>query len=87
MSDDWRRLIGDFLAGSLDAAGFHDGFLALWRRDRDAGLPEAVDRLFYVVEAFTPDPALRQPDQPWEAGEAELRQAARQALRDLGEQG
>lgn len=75
----WLLLLQDYLAGRMDAAEFHDRFLAAWRAARDRGEPEPapVADLFYVVEAFTPDPALR--GGPYEASEEELRAAAEQA--------
>jgi hypothetical protein len=81
---EWRALIEELLAGTTSPAAFHDGFFRLWRRDRDTGLPEPIERLFDVVEAFTPDPALRDASQPWEADEGELRQAAERAPREMG---
>lgn len=82
---EWEKLLAAFLAGDLSEAAFHDRFLALWRLQRDSGLPPAIERLFYVVEAFSPLPHLRDPGQPWEADSAELRAATRQALFDLRE--
>lgn len=87
MTGDWPRLIEDFLHGGIGAAVFHDRFFALWRRDRDSGLPAPIEQLFYTVEAFTPDPSLRDASLPWEADEAELRQAAEVTLRGLQDRG
>lgn len=84
----WPRLLQDFLAGRISAAVFHDRFFVLWRKQFDGDtVPAAVERLFFVVEAFTPDPALRDPALPWEADEAELRAAARLALGELMDHG
>lgn len=83
MTADWRALIEGLVAGTTDPAVFHDAFLALWRQERDQGLPAAIEELFYVVEAFTPDPALRDSTAPWEADEAEVLAAARTALAAL----
>ncbi len=82
---DWRALILDFVSGRSSEAAFHDRFLAAWRATRDAGepLPPPVGDLFYVVEAYCPDPALRNPASPCEADDAELRLSAEQAFRRL----
>lgn len=83
MTAAWHRLIEGFVAGAIDPGGFHDAFLTLWRQGRDQGLPAAIEDLFYVVEAFTPDPDLRDASALWEADEAELLAAARKALAAL----
>lgn len=87
MSDDggWHELLVAFCAGRIGEADFHDRFLGLWRRARDGGqpLPPPVDSLFYVVEAFCPDPALRDPASRFEADAAELRSSAEFALARL----
>ena len=43
---DWAGLLGDFVAGRISEAEFHDRFLAAWRQERDVGLPPAIERLF-----------------------------------------
>lgn len=83
MRDRWLALIEGFAAGRLGPAAFHDAFFALWHEGFEAGHPVAVERLFPVVEAYEPDPALRDTAAPWAADEAELREAAGRALSAL----
>lgn len=81
----WRALLEGFVGGDTPAAAFHDAFFRLWREQFQGGdpPPDAIGTLFYVVEAFCPDPALRNPGDPTEADEAELHAAARVALAAL----
>lgn len=84
MSDDWEELLAGFVDGRLTTEAFHDAFFALWRRQFEGDpVPAPVERLFYVVEAFTPDPALRDAGQPWEADADEVRDAALRALDEI----
>jgi len=86
VSDDgWHRLISEFVARRIDERAFHDGFFELWhtaQRTR-AAIPPPVETLFYVVEAYCPDPTLRDPASLYEADEGELRDAAEKALPQL----
>jgi hypothetical protein len=81
----WIALLAAHAEGGLPARAFHDRFLAAWREARDTlgGAPAAVEALFFVVEAFDPDPGLRTPPMPWDADEAELAAATRAALARL----
>ena len=83
--EDWRSLLSAFDADEIPADVFHDRFFLLWRGQFNGGdpPPAAIETLFFVVEAFCPDPGLRDPSQPWEADEAELHAAVRVALRRL----
>ena len=88
MSDaTWHRLIDDFLQRRIDEPTFHDRFFDLWHGASATGwtegIPPPIDKLFYVVEAYCPDPELRNPDSGYEADERELREAAEQALREF----
>lgn len=79
--DGWRALLGSFLAGRLDAAGFHDRFFDEWHAAMNRGgadIPEAIEALFFVVEAYCPDPSLRTAS-PYEADDTELAEAVRKA--------
>jgi hypothetical protein len=78
----WHILIRDFVANRIDAAAFHDRFFAIWQASTraHAHIPPAIDTLFFVVEAYCPDPALRDPASAYEADDVELRQAAEKAL-------
>jgi hypothetical protein len=57
-------LVRDFVGGRMDAAAFHDRFFELWHTtDREhVPAPPAIETLFFVVEAYCPDPALRDPN-------------------------
>lgn len=80
MSDDpWRRLIEAFADGALDGPIFERRFLDLRREEIERGESQrfAVDLLFYEVDAYCADPALRDAE---DIDEAELR---RQAVRCL----
>lgn len=82
---DWFELLSAFTGRHIDETVFHDRFIACWRaaRDRADPMPPVIDDLFYVVEAYCPDPALRTPDSLFEADEAELRASAEIALTRL----
>ena len=81
---DWRALIEDFVAGRTDGPTFERAYLDRWRRARDNGERErrAVDKLFYGVDAFCADPALRGDT---DIDETQLRAEARQALENWDE--
>lgn len=84
MTAEWEALLERFLAGDMATEAFHDRFFALWHERFDSDpAPAPVERLFYVVEAFTPDPALRDARHPWDAEADEVLQAARRALAEL----
>jgi hypothetical protein len=84
LSEDWEQLLESVLDGRLTPEAFHDAFFVLWRRQFEGEhLPAPVERLYYVVEAFTPDLALRGKGLPWEADADEVLEAARQALREI----
>jgi hypothetical protein len=80
----WRDLLLDFLEQRIDGRAFHDRFFDAWRRSLAPGStdlpPSAIETLFFVVEAYCPDPLLRDHDNGYEADDAELRTAARTAL-------
>ena len=64
MSDGgWHRLIDDFVARRIDERAFHDGFFELWHAAQraNADILKPIETLFYVVEAYCPDPELRDP--------------------------
>ncbi|MBL8564701.1 MAG: hypothetical protein JNM89_03185 [Hyphomicrobiaceae bacterium] len=78
----WRALLGSFREGRVDAVTFHDLFFDRWHaamRDGGVEIPKANETLFFAVEAYCPDPALRHPDSPFEADDLELSEAIRQA--------
>lgn len=84
---DWKRLVGAFVGRDIDERGFHDRFFEMWNALSASGfaveVPKAIETLFFVVEAYCPDLALRDPGSPYEADDAELRQAAETALAAL----
>ena len=76
MSDDaWCALITAFAEGDLDGPTFERRFLDLRRGEIDRGVSQrfAVDLLFYEVDAYCADPALRGAE---DIDEAELRRQA-----------
>jgi hypothetical protein len=85
LSDDaWASLVEDFVERRIGVNAFHDRFFDLWHARFDQGsFPEPIERLFFTVEAYTPDPALRNPGSPFEASEAEVRKDAEIALARL----
>lgn len=78
-SAEWRALIEAYLEGRLSAEAFARRFLEAWKacRDRVQAVPQAIDQLFYVVEAFDASAAA---GDPGAAGEQELRIACEQTL-------
>lgn len=46
-------------------------------------MPEGIETLFFTVEAYCPDPELRNAGSPFEADEAEVRKDAEIALARL----
>lgn len=84
MSDDgiWLDLLRAYIERRIGETAFHDRFLDSWRAARDRGEPISppIDTLFYVVEAYCPDPTLRTSGSPFEAGETELRSSAELAF-------
>jgi hypothetical protein len=81
----WHMLVRDFVARRIDEAAFHDRFFELWHASDRAHvrIPRPIETLFFVVEAYCPDPALRDPNSAYEAHEAELRAAAEKVLAEL----
>ena len=81
----WHILISDFVERRIDERTFHDRFFDRWHAsDKSrADIPPAIETLFYVVETYCPDPALRDPDSVYEADDAELQAAAKKALAAL----
>jgi len=83
---DWHNLIQEFVARRIAEATFHDRFFELWRASSQSGhanLPRPIETLFFVVEAYCPDPSLRDPGSAYEADGVELRRAAETALANL----
>lgn len=80
----WTLLLRSFVRREINERAFHDRFFQEWHRlsatNFSEPLPPSIERLFFVVEAYCPDPELRDPDSLYEADEAELRQAAAEAL-------
>lgn len=77
--DPWRPLVEAFVSGELDGPAFERHFLELRRDEIDRGESQrfAVDLLFYEVDAFCADPALRDAG---DIDEAELRRQAQRCL-------
>jgi hypothetical protein len=76
------ELIASFVEGKLDAGSFEKKFLELRRSSGDMPekVEEVVDNLFYDVDAFVEDPALRDED---DIDEEQLRESAQVALKAL----
>jgi hypothetical protein len=83
--DEWRALVADFVAGAIGPNEFHDRFFDGWHAQPRHGpfCPNAIEKLFFTVEAYCPDPTLRRPGDPFEADEHELRRDAEIALQRL----
>lgn len=79
--DTWRTLIEDFVNGTIDAPTFERQYIDLHRREVEQGrsIRFAADQLFYEVDAYCSDPAIRGPQ---DIGEIELQRAAEKALHD-----
>ncbi|RUT34619.1 hypothetical protein EMQ25_01245 [Arsenicitalea aurantiaca] len=80
----WASLMADFIDGAMDGVAFERAYLEASRAAVEAGdrVPYAADLMFYEVDAFCADPALRGEGDLDEAG---LRQAARELVRRLDE--
>lgn len=80
----WTSLMQRFIDGALDGPRFERGFLDAFREKRDAGerVPYAADLMFYEVDAYCADPALRGENDLDEAG---LRNAARRLITRMDE--
>ena len=78
-------LVESFLRGDIDVGKFERAYLDGFSAQRDP-LPEAqfliLDRLFAEVDAYTPDPDLRD---RWHIDEDELRRQCRIALERLAQ--
>lgn len=63
-NEDWRRLLEDLSEARLAASDFEAAFLDCHRAAVAAGesVPYAVDLMFYEVDAYSPDPSLRGPE-------------------------
>lgn len=81
----WLQLVQSFVDRRIDVDAFHDRFFDLWHAQSRLGsiYPSAIEQLFFTVEAYCPDPALRDPGSPYEADEAEVRKDAEIALARL----
>ncbi len=81
----WLHLVEEFVDGRCDVNAFHDRFFELWNAQPRFGppCPAAIEQLFFTVEAYCPDPALRDPGSLYEADEAEVRKDAEIALARL----
>lgn len=81
---EWQQLLADFVAGRTDGPGFERKFLAAHRAAVEAGqsVPYAVDLMFYEVDAYCADPALRDAA---DLDESQLREAATRLVSRLDE--
>ena len=80
----WATLMQGLLDGTMDGPAFQDEFLAASRVAvaRGERVPYAADLMFYEVDAYCADPALRGEADLDEAG---LRDAARRLITRLDE--
>lgn len=85
MRDDaWFCLVEDFVERRIGVNAFHHRFFDLWHGAfADGNFPKPIEQLFFTVEAYTPDPTLRDPSSPYEASEAEVFKDAEIALARL----
>lgn len=85
--DEWLSVVEAFVERRIDENEFHDRFFTIWNwhsnRSFPDPIPKAIEQLFFTVEAYCPDPTLRDPTSPYEADEAELRRDAEIALQKL----
>lgn len=85
--DDWLDAIRAFAERRLDEAAFHDRFFEIWNwhstRHFPQPIPRAIEQLFFTVEAYCPDPALRDPKSLYETDDAQLRRDAETAYARL----
>jgi hypothetical protein len=81
----WLHLVEAFVEGRIDVNAFHDRFFEQWHAQPRFGpfCPKAIEQLFITVEAYCPDPALRDPGSLYEADEAEVCKDAEIALARL----
>jgi hypothetical protein len=79
---DWRALIEAYLDGRLSAEAFMRRFIEAWQTAR-AAVPQAIASLQPHVEAFEAQVAEAREESA--VNDDELRQAAQQALSNLGE--
>ncbi len=79
---DWRALIEAYLDGRLSAEAFMRRFIEAWQHS-PAPIPGAIERLQAHVEAFEAE--VNAAREEGAANDDELRQAARRALVNLGD--
>jgi hypothetical protein len=80
----WASLVEEFVERRIGVNAFHDRFFDLWHSAFADGIfPKPIEELFFTVEAYCPDPALRDPSSPYEASEAEVFRDAEIALARL----
>lgn len=83
LRSEWQALVSRFLDGDMDGPAFETAFIAAYNAARLPGdVPYAMDLLFYEVDAYCADPALRGPE---DIDEAQLRAAARALLARIDE--
>lgn len=81
---DWAALAEQFVEGKMTGPEFERAFILAHRHAAEHGetIPYAMDLLFYEVDAYCADPALRGPE---DIDEVELRAAAIRLLGRLDE--
>ena len=80
---EWQALVNRFIDGDMDAPAFETAFIRAYHMARLPGdVPYAMDLLFYEVDAYCADPALRGPD---DIDEAQLKAVARALLARIDE--
>jgi hypothetical protein len=59
----WLHLVEAFVERRIYTNAFHDRFFELWHAEPRYGpfIPEAIEQLFFTVEAYCPDPAPSKP--------------------------
>jgi len=80
---EWQALVNRLLDGDMDGPAFETAFIRAYNAARLPGdMPYAMDLLFYEVDAYCADPALRGPE---DIDEAQLKSAARALLARIDE--
>ena len=80
---EWQALVNRLLDGDMDAPAFETAFIGAYNAARLPGdVPYTMDLLFYEVDAYCADPALRGPN---DIDDAQLRAAARALVARIDE--
>jgi hypothetical protein len=83
LKSEWQALVSRFLEGEMDAPAFETAFIRAYNMARLPGdVPYTMDLLFYEVDAYCADPALRGPE---DIDDVQLKAAARALVARIDE--